>query len=93
MKKILLTLIFTFEKVNAADNSHKVPLSKGIYPGLITTKIPMNPTIKAVILCILITSPKNIIARIVVKSGVVNPIAAAFSNCIVPIAVNQLIIE
>ena len=45
----------------------KVPLSKGIYPGLITTKIPINPTIKAVILCILITSPKNIIARIVAE--------------------------
>ena len=38
-------------------------------------------------------SLKKIIASNVVNNGVVNPIAAAVSNCKVPIAVNQLIIE
>ena len=36
---------------------------------------------------------KTTLAKIVVNNGVVKPIAAAFSRCSVPIAVNQLIIE
>ena len=86
-------MINTKEKLSDAINISNVPLSKGRYPGLIIINTPKNPIRSAVILCILITSPKTITANIVVKRGVVKPKAVAFSNCIIPIDENQAIID
>ena len=55
--------------------------------------IPINPNNKAAVRWKRMTSPKTITASTVVKRGVVKPRAVAFSKCIIPIALNQQIIE
>ena len=55
--------------------------------------IPIKPSRRAAVRWKRITSPKTITASTVVNSGVVKPRAVAFSKCIIPIALNQQIIE
>ena len=52
--------INTKEKLSEATNISIVPKSKGTYPGLTIINTPTNPRNRAVILCILIISPKII---------------------------------
>ena len=93
MPESCFTNIRTKEKLNEAINIKTVPYSMGIYPGRIMINIPTKPTNNAAILWKRIISFKRITAKIVVNRGVVNPRAVAFSNCIIPKAENQQIIE
>ena len=66
---------------NAEKIIKKDPISIEI-SGLITIKVPIKPSIKAVNLLILITSFKNKIDNIVAKMGTVNPRAVASANVV-----------
>ena len=87
------TKISTNEKLNEAISINTVPNSKGTYPGLIMIIIPIKPSKRAAVRWKRMTSPKTTTASTVVNSGVVKPRAVAFSKCIMPIALNQQIIE